>query len=35
MFLLRMPGRYQTLAAPTLMDFLVQQARSWASQQAA
>jgi hypothetical protein len=35
MFLLRTPGQYQTLAARTLMDFLVQQARSWASQQAA
>jgi len=30
MFLLRMPGRYQTLATRTLIDFVVQKARSWA-----
>ena len=30
MFLLRMPGRYQTLAARTLIDFVVQKARAWA-----
>ncbi len=31
MFLLRMPGRYQTLATRTLIDFVVQKVRSWAS----
>jgi DNA-binding transcriptional LysR family regulator len=30
MFLLRMPGHYQTLATRTLIDFVVQKARSWA-----
>jgi len=30
MFLLRMPGRYQTLATRTLIDFLVARARAWA-----
>jgi DNA-binding transcriptional LysR family regulator len=30
MFLLRMPGRYQTLAARTLIDFVVAKARDWA-----
>jgi DNA-binding transcriptional LysR family regulator len=30
MFLLRMPGRYQTLAARTLIDFLIQRVRAWA-----
>ncbi len=30
MFLLRMPGRYQTLAARTLIDFVVDKARTWA-----
>jgi len=30
MFLLRMPGRYQTLATRTLIDFIVEKARSWA-----
>lgn len=30
MFLLRMPGRYQTLASRTLIEFIVQKARSWA-----
>jgi DNA-binding transcriptional LysR family regulator len=30
MFLLRMPGRYQTLAARTLIDFVVAKAREWA-----
>lgn len=29
MYLLRMPGRYQTLAARTLIDFVVQRARDW------
>lgn len=29
MFLLRMPGRYQTLATRTLIDFVVQKAREW------
>ena len=29
MYLLRMPGRYQTLAARTLIDFVVQRARAW------
>ena len=29
MYLLRMPGRYQTLAVRTLIDFVVQRARSW------
>ena len=31
MFLLRMPGRYQTLATRTLIDFVVQKARAWAA----
>jgi DNA-binding transcriptional LysR family regulator len=31
MYLLRMPGRYQTLAARTLIEFVVQKTRSWAS----
>uniref|UniRef100_UPI003341ADD1 LysR family transcriptional regulator n=1 Tax=Castellaniella defragrans TaxID=75697 RepID=UPI003341ADD1 len=31
MFLLRMPGRYQTLAARTLIDFMVQRVRAWAA----
>jgi DNA-binding transcriptional LysR family regulator len=30
MFLLRMPGRYQTLATRTVIDFVVQKAKSWA-----
>jgi DNA-binding transcriptional LysR family regulator len=30
MYLLRMPQRYQTLAARTLIDFVVQKARAWA-----
>jgi DNA-binding transcriptional LysR family regulator len=30
MFLLRMPGRYQTLATRTLIDFIVKKARGWA-----
>lgn len=30
MFLLRMPGRYQTLASRTLIDFIIQKARAWA-----
>lgn len=30
LYLLRMPGRYQTLAARTLIDFVVQKARGWA-----
>lgn len=30
MFLLRMPGRYQTAAARTLIDFIVAKARVWA-----
>lgn len=29
MFLLRMPGRYQTLAVRTLIDYLVDRARGW------
>ncbi|WAL84014.1 LysR family transcriptional regulator [Pandoraea sp. XJJ-1] len=29
MFLLRMPGRYQTLAVRTLIDFVVEKARAW------
>lgn len=29
MYLLRMPGRYQTLAARTLIDFVVRRARTW------
>ena len=29
MFLLRMPGRYQTLAIRTLIDFIVDKARAW------
>jgi len=32
MFLLRLPGRYQTLAIRTLIDFIVQKARAWTSQ---
>ena len=31
MFLLRMPGRYQTLATRTLIDFIVAKACTWAS----
>ena len=31
MFLLRMPGRYQTLAARTLIDFMIQRVRAWAA----
>src|SRR5205085_12154776 len=31
MFLLRMPDRYQTLTARTLIDFIVQKARAWAA----
>lgn len=31
MFLLRMPGRYQTLATRTLINFVVEIARAWAS----
>lgn len=31
MFLLRMPGRYQTLATRTLIDFIVQRVRAWAA----
>lgn len=30
MYLLRMPGRYQTLATRTLIDFIVEKARAWA-----
>lgn len=30
MYLLRMPGRYQTLASRTLIDFLVEKSRAWA-----
>lgn len=29
MYLLRMPGRYQTLAARTLIDFMIEKARAW------
>lgn len=29
MYLLRMPGRYQTLAARTLIDFVVERTRAW------
>lgn len=29
MFMLRMPGRYQTLAVRTLMDFVVERSRQW------
>lgn len=29
MFLLRMPGRYQTMATRTLIDFIIQRAREW------
>lgn len=32
MFLLRMPGRYQTLAVRTLIDFVVSRVRAWAAQ---
>jgi len=32
MFLLRMPGRYQTLATRTLIDYLIQEARNWSSE---
>ncbi|AHC49235.1 LysR family transcriptional regulator [Achromobacter xylosoxidans] len=31
MFLLRMPGAYQTVATRTLIDFVVQKARSWST----
>ena len=31
MFLLRMPGRYETLAVRTLIDFVVGKARAWAT----
>lgn len=31
MFLLRMPGRYQTLTTRTLINFVVEKARAWAS----
>ena len=31
MFLLRMPGAYQTVATRTLIDFVVEKARAWAS----
>ncbi len=31
MFLLRMPGRYETLAVRTLIDFVVGKARAWAA----
>lgn len=31
MFLLRMPGRYQTVATRTLIDFVVEKARAWAT----
>lgn len=30
MYLLRMPGRYQTLASRTLIDFLVEKSKAWA-----
>jgi len=30
MYLLRMPGRYQTLASRTLIDFIVDKTRTWA-----
>lgn len=33
MYLLRMPGRYQTLAARTLIDFVVQKARRWSGRE--
>ena len=33
MFLLRMPGRYQTLATRTLIDFVVDKARGWSKVQ--
>ena len=32
MFLLRLPGRYQTLAIRTLIDFIVRKARAWTSE---
>ena len=31
MFVLRMPNRYQTLATRTLIDFVVNKARAWAT----
>ena len=31
LFLLRMPGRYQTVATRTLIDFIVEKARTWAA----
>lgn len=31
MFLLRMPGRYQTLATRALIDFVVAKTRVWAA----
>jgi DNA-binding transcriptional LysR family regulator len=31
MFLLRMPGRYQTVATRTLIDFIVEKAQAWAA----
>lgn len=30
MFLLRMPGRYETLAVRTLIDFIIERTRAWA-----
>lgn len=33
MFLLRMPGRFMTVATRTLIDFIVQRAKSWAQGQ--
>jgi len=30
MYLLRLPGRYQTVATRTLIDFIIEKARSWA-----
>lgn len=34
MFLLRMPGRYQTLAVRTLIDFVVERTRQWSHKDA-
>jgi len=31
MFLLRMPGRYETLAVRTLIDFIIERTRAWAA----
>ncbi len=32
MFLLRMPGRYETLAVRTLIDFIIERTRAWAAE---